>query len=154
MPGDQIELTLPKWNQASRFPDPIINYRQDIVCTGILNTKETFDCTLYKGSTKDTVVLHDSLVAETVTEDGSLVGIGVGETVAFQVSYIINPISTAPLPGFQIKTMDSRGGTIATGSGLFEVYTAAEISDDNPDIVSLAVTETLIYEQSEFFIEI
>ena len=100
MPGDQIELTLPKWNQASRFPDPIINYREDIVCSGILNTKETFDCTLYKGSTKDTVVLHDSLVAETETEDGALVGIGVGETVAFQVSYIINPISTAPLPGF------------------------------------------------------
>jgi hypothetical protein len=106
LPGDQIELTLPKWNQASRFPDPIINYREDVVCTGILNTKETFDCVLYKGSTKDTIVLPDSLMAEQETEDGALVGIGVGQTVAFQVSYIINPISTAPVPGFEIKTLD------------------------------------------------
>lgn len=154
LPGDQIELILPKWNTASRFPDPIINYREPVVCTGVLNTKETFECVLQKSGTKDTIVLPDSLLAEKETEDGALVGIGVGQTVAFQVSYIINPLSTAPVPGFGIKTLDKRGGTIAQGSGQFEVYIPAQIADDNPEVVSLAVTETLIYEESEFFIEV
>ena len=46
-------------------------------------------------------------------EGGIYVGVGIGQTISFSVSYITNPLSTAPLDGFEIKTLDEKGGTIA-----------------------------------------
>ena len=87
-------------------------------------------------------------------EGGIYVGVGIGQTISFQVSFITNPISTAPVEGFEIKTLDSRGGTIAAGIGDFQVLQPVGIGALSPEIVSLTVTETLIFEESDFLLEL
>ena len=119
------------------------------------NTKEVIECTLHKGAKKDTVMLKDPLSTDGAdVADGIYVGVGIGQTVSFQIRFITNPLSTAPVEGFEIKTLDRRGGTIASGIGEFQVLQPVEIASISPEIVNLIVTETLIYEESDFLLEV
>ena len=57
----------------------MISYREELKCSGVLNTKENLDCTLHKGSKKDTIVLKDPLSTDGKdVENGIYVGIGIG----------------------------------------------------------------------------
>lgn len=166
---DWIELTLPKWNQDALFPSPMITYDPDALqCSGILNTKEQFQCFLERGTNTDTIKLFRPLqktvadsttdeTSESVNTDDVVVAdngkIAVGSDIIFLVGPILNPISTAPMTGFTLRTLSSNLGNIASGFGSLEVTTEAVISSSE-DTVSLSVTETLINENSNFLIEV
>ena len=48
---DWLEIRIPKWNQESSYPFPIISYEQDALnCQGLVNTKQgNLDCFLIPG---------------------------------------------------------------------------------------------------------
>lgn len=66
-----------------------------------------------------------------------------GQTVSFKLGPIRNPISTAPIIGFELQTLSQRQGIIGIGRGSLKVTDSAIIPNDR-DSVSLRVTERLI----------
>lgn len=98
---DWIQITLPKWNQESNFPLPMITYNRDeLKCTGVSeNAKSTFDCFLKRDKLSDTLSLRAPLIAD--TESGAGV-IPRDSSISVQVGPITNPLSAAPMTGFEI----------------------------------------------------
>ena len=143
IPTDNIEVTLPKWNEQSRYKVPFVRDATQIYCKGILNTKAEIPCEMKYGADSDTVKLISPLTklvpVVTIGEDGEEVTtmepvtdfiIESGESISFEFGPITNPISTAPVHGFKIMTRDSKNGIIADGRGQLEVFKEANIKQD------------------------
>ena len=56
---DWLSVRIPKWNQESRYPFPIVSYDQGALkCSGLVNTKQgDIDCFLIPGRDFDIVKL-------------------------------------------------------------------------------------------------
>ena len=78
---------------------PMITYaRDELKCSGESeNVKETYDCFLKRGTLSDTLSLRAPLIAD--SETGIIAR---DSTISVLVGPIINPISAAPMTGFQI----------------------------------------------------
>lgn len=62
-------------------------------------------------------------------------------------------MSTAPVTGFKLLTLDSKLGRIAEGFGSLQVLEPAIVASD-ADTVNLEASETLINKASNFLLEI
>ena len=76
-----------------------------------------------------------------------------GQTISFKIGPIRNPISTAPIEGFELQTLSQRQGKIGVGLGELKVSASAVIAND-ADSVSLTASKTLINSLSTFLIEL
>ena len=88
--------------------------------------------------------------------EGSSVDDGViekGSVVSFRVGPIRNPISQAPVSGFQILTLSSDQGRIANGYGDLTISEFATVSSSG-DTVTLTASELLINQKSNFLLEV
>lgn len=138
----------------------------ELTCSGILNTRENIDCFLERGNKYDMVTLFKPLkkkVEETTstTADGTAAAatgpivsdvIEADSEISFKIGPIRNPISTAPVIGFEMLTLSERQGKIAVGYGSLQVFEPAIVASTK-SAVSLTTTETLINKASNFLIE-
>ena len=138
----------------------MITYDEDeLKCSGISNTNEEIDCVLQRGFLTDTVILSNALRnTEGDLEDEEIDRsiIESGSQISFRVGPITNPISAAPVPGFQIETVSSDGGrigNIAIGFGSLTVSEPAEVANFG-SAISLEVTSTPVNALSTFTIEV
>ncbi len=118
---DWLSVRIPKWNQESQYPFPIVSYDQGALkCTGLTNTKQgDLECFLIPGREFDIVKLQQPLQKTEFTENEITIAaenqaelatgvIEQGQTVSFKLGPIRNPISTAPISGFELQTLSER----------------------------------------------
>lgn len=67
-----LEVRIPKWNQESFYPLPMITYdTNELVCSGFENTQSNISCFLQRGRDFDTIKLLRPLKKNAdTTEDG------------------------------------------------------------------------------------
>ena len=131
-PSDIIRITLPKWNPQSAFPESYFDETEELVCQGIFNVKKKTNCLFRAGTQEDTITLISALVFQTSgaaeDEDLSSMDIPAGSKVSFKVGPVRNPLSTAPVQGIKIETLDLGQGTIQSGSQLLKINEATKLS--------------------------
>ena len=129
---------------------PMITYNRDeLTCNGVsINAKEEFDCFLKRESGSDMLSLRAPLIADPVTGV-----IARDAEISVLVGPIINPLSAAPVTGFEIRTLSSNLGLIANGIGQLTITEAATVSDKG-DTVSLTASETLINQKTTFLLSV
>jgi len=84
--------------------------------------------------TEEEIALAEQNEAELATDV-----IEAGQTISFKIGPIRNPISTAPIEGFELQTLSQRQGKIGVGRGSLKVSASAVIANDS-ESVSLEVS--------------
>ena len=152
-PGGGIQVILPAWNQGAPFglgqsyivdDDP----GQTEVCAAKLGVSEDLTCSVIRSSPYDYITVKDAF------PDGR----GAGDTFAFYVSKLRNPVSMSPAPislltfsgiAFEDDNEIFFTGEIDRGEALFLAQEAASI-DPASSVVS--ATDSTVQTYSDFSI--